>query len=64
MKKRKIVLRSCIVTREKLPKSELLRIVRTPEGKVEIDITGKMNGRGAYLKKDLSVLERARNRNK
>ena len=63
MKKRKIVLRSCIVTRERLPKNELIRIVRTPEGKVEIDATGKMNGRGAYLKRDLSVLERAKKSN-
>ena len=40
-------------------KQELLRIVRTPEGVVQVDETGKMNGRGAYIKKDLSVLEKA-----
>jgi len=59
MKQRKIPMRSCVVTKEKLPKQELVRIVRTPEGKVIIDETGKANGRGAYLKKDLSVIEKA-----
>ncbi len=60
MKNKKIVLRTCCVTREKLPKNELLRIVRTPEGEVKVDLTGKMNGRGAYLKRDLTVLEKAK----
>lgn len=52
-------MRSCVVTREKLPKQELVRVVRTPEGEVIVDLTGKANGRGAYLKKDLSVFEKA-----
>ena len=52
MKIRKIPMRTCVVTREKLPKNELIRIVRTPEGTVIIDKTGKANGRGAYLKKE------------
>lgn len=56
MKIKKIPLRTCIVTKENLPKSELLRIVRTPDGDIEVDLTGKLNGRGAYIKKDLSVL--------
>lgn len=60
MKVRKIPLRTCIITKEKLPKQELLRIVRTPEGKVLADITGKLNGRGAYIKKDIAVLEKAK----
>lgn len=59
MKQRKIPLRTCVVTKESLPKQELLRIVRTPEGDVEVDLTGKKNGRGAYIKKDLAVLETA-----
>jgi len=49
MKKRKIPLRICIGCQEKKPKKELLRIVRTPEGKVTFDVTGKKPGRGAYL---------------
>lgn len=60
MKNKKIVLRTCTVTKEKLPKSELLRVVRTPEGNVVVDTTGKVNGRGAYIKKDLEVLEKAK----
>ena len=59
MKNRKIPMRTCVVTKENFPKSELLRIVRTPEGDIEVDETGKLNGRGAYIKKDLSVLESA-----
>ena len=61
MKQRKIPMRSCVVTREKYPKAELIRVVRTPEGEVVIDTTGKKNGRGAYLKKDLPVFEKAYN---
>ena len=57
MKVKKIPLRTCVITREKLPKKDLLRIVRTPEGNVLVDETGKMNGRGAYIKKDIQVLE-------
>lgn len=49
VKKRKIPLRICIGCQEKKPKKELLRVVRTPEGKVVFDITGKKAGRGAYL---------------
>lgn len=60
MKVRKIPMRTCVVTREKLPKKELIRVVRTPEGSVVIDESGKVNGRGAYLKKDESVFEKAR----
>lgn len=59
MKTRKIPLRTCIITKEQLPKKELIRIVRAKEGYVEVDETGKMNGRGAYIKKDLDVLEKA-----
>ena len=59
MKKRKIPLRTCVVTGEKLDKRDLLRIVRDKELNVKIDLTGKMNGRGAYIKKDLKVLDAA-----
>lgn len=56
MKNKKIPMRSCVVTREKLPKGELLRIVRTTDGTIVADETGKINGRGAYIKKDSDVL--------
>ena len=60
MKVKKIPMRSCVVTKEKLPKQELIRVVRTPEQDVIVDVTGKANGRGAYLKKDLEVFEKAK----
>lgn len=60
MKVKKIPMRTCSVTKEKFEKRELLRIVRTPEGLVEPDLTGKKNGRGAYIKKDLEILAKAR----
>ena len=59
MKTRKIPLRTCVITKEQLPKQELLRIVRTKEGEVLVDETGKANGRGAYIKKDIEVLDKA-----
>ena len=59
MKNKKIPMRSCVVTREKLPKQELLRIVKTTDGNVVADISGKINGRGAYIKKDIEVLSKA-----
>lgn len=48
-----------MVTKEKLPKKDLIRIVRTEDG-VIYDLTGKVNGRGAYLKKDKEVFAKAR----
>lgn len=57
---KKIPMRTCIVSREKLPKQELVRIVRNKEGEVFVDLTGKQNGRGVYLKKDLDVVNKAK----
>lgn len=57
---KKIPMRSCVVTKEKLPKRELLRIVKNNENKVFVDLTGKANGRGAYIKKELDVLKIAK----
>ena len=59
MKIRKIPMRTCVVTKEKYPKGELIRVVRTPEGNIVVNTTGRANGRGAYLKKDLKVFEKA-----
>lgn len=59
MKERKVPLRTCVVTREKLEKNDLLRVVKNNEGKVFVDETGKANGRGAYIKKDIDTLEKA-----
>lgn len=60
MKERKPILRTCVVTKESLEKKDLFRIVRTPEKEVIIDLKGKANGRGAYLKKDKEVILKAK----
>ncbi len=56
---KKIPMRTCVVTKEKLPKCELVRVVRTPLGNIIIDLSGKANGRGAYLKKSIEVIDKA-----
>lgn len=60
MKNKKVPMRTCVVTKEKFPKSELVRVLRTPEGNVILDLTLKANGRGAYLKKDKDVINKAK----
>ena len=57
---KKVPMRMCSVTREKFPKNELIRVVKTPLDEIKIDLTGKLNGHGAYIKSDLEVLEKAR----
>ncbi len=56
---KKIPMRTCVVTKEKCEKKDLIRVVRTPDGEVIVDLTGKANGRGAYLKKDKEVFAKA-----
>ena len=60
IKKRKLPERQCLGCNEHRPKSELLRVVRTPEGEVVLDFTGKRSGRGAYICKSISCLKKAR----
>ena len=60
MTNKKVPMRTCVVTKEKFPKSELVRVLRTPEGNVILDLTLKANGRGAYLKKDKDVINKAK----
>lgn len=57
---RKIPMRKCVVTQERFPKQELVRVVRTPENTVVVDVTGKKNGHGAYIQKSMETLEKAR----
>ena len=57
---KKVPERMCVITHEKYPKKELIRIVKNKEGEVLVDTTGKANGRGAYLKKDKEVFEKAK----
>ena len=56
---KKLVLRTCVVSKEVCEKKDLIRVVRTPEHNVIIDLKGKANGRGAYLKKDKEVILKA-----
>lgn len=53
-------MRSCIVTMEKLEKKDLIRVVKNKDNEVFVDLSGKANGRGAYLKKDIEVINKCR----
>ena len=57
---KKIPMRQCMGCNEHKSKPTLLRVVKTPEGEVTLDFTGKKNGRGAYLCRDIKCLKRAR----
>ncbi|TKC18695.1 RNase P modulator RnpM [Robertmurraya kyonggiensis] len=61
--RKKVPLRKCVATGEMRPKKELVRIVRSKEGEVSIDLTGKKNGRGAYLSKDKDAILLAKKKN-
>lgn len=58
-KVKKIPLRKCMGCMESFPKKELIRVVRTPENEVCVDLTGKKSGRGAYICKSQSCLKKA-----
>lgn len=60
MRPKKIPQRKCIACEEMRPKKELIRIVRTPESEVKLDLTGKASGRGAYLCAQLSCYQLAK----
>lgn len=53
---KKIPMRKCVITQERFPKKDLIRVVRTPENVVEVDRSGRKNGRGAYLSKQKEVI--------
>ena len=59
-KVRKIPMRQCMGCNEHKPKSELFRVVRSPEGEISLDVTGRKNGRGAYICHDVKCLRNAR----
>ena len=59
MKEKKVPMRMCMGCREMKPKKELLRVVRSPEGVVSIDVTGRKPGRGAYVCRSAECLKRA-----
>jgi predicted RNA-binding protein YlxR (DUF448 family) len=58
MRKKHVPQRSCVACRQVKPKRELIRIVRSPEGTVLVDETGKAHGRGAYLCRDRACWEK------
>jgi Predicted nucleic-acid-binding protein implicated in transcription termination len=58
-KQKHLPLRTCIACRETKPKRELLRVVRTPDGHIFVDATGKKSGRGAYISARLSCWQKA-----
>ena len=58
-KTKKVPMRKCLGCMQSFPKIELIRVVRTPENQVCIDLTGKKSGRGAYLCKDKACLKKA-----
>ena len=60
---KKEVVRMCVVTREKHLKKDLIRIVKNKDNEVFVDSLGKLNGKGAYIKKDIEVLKKARTSN-
>ena len=63
MTTKKIPMRMCIGCREMKPKRELIRIVKTPEGEIKLDLTGKLNGRGAYVCRCVDCLNKIRKAN-
>lgn len=59
LRKRKLPLRMCLGCRESKAKKELIRVVRTPQGEIELDFTGKKAGRGAYICPSADCLKKA-----
>lgn len=57
--KKKIPMRQCIGCREMKEKKSLIRVIRTPDGELLLDVTGKQNGRGAYICHDPECLAKA-----
>jgi uncharacterized protein len=60
MKTRKVPLRKCIACQEMKPKRQLIRVVRTPDGEVQLDVIGKKAGRGAYICGEVTCFQLAR----
>lgn len=60
---KKIPMRKCVATNEMFPKKEMIRVVRSKEGEVSVDPSGKKSGRGAYLSKSVEAVEVAKKKN-
>ena len=61
---KKVPLRKCVATGEMLPKKSMIRVVRSKEGEVSVDVTGKKSGRGAYVSKSEQAVDIARKKNR
>lgn len=57
---KKVPLRMCIITKKQYPKSELFRIIKTSDGTINLDVTGKLNGHGVYIARNLETIELAK----
>ena len=64
MQPKKIPLRKCVGCNEMKPKKELLRVVRSPEGEISLDYTGKKSGRGAYVCPNAVCIQKAKKANR
>ena len=62
MRKKKIPMRKCIIFKETRPKKDMIRVVINKEGEIFADATGKKQGRGAYVPKDVALVEKAQQR--
>lgn len=60
MKPKKIPMRMCLGCNEMKPKKELIRVVKSPEGEISLDFTGKKSGRGAYICRSMECFNKAR----
>ena len=60
MQQKKVPMRKCLGCDVSKPKRELIRVVRSPEGEIELDFTGKKNGRGAYVCRDAECFRKLR----
>lgn len=60
MAEKKIPMRKCMGCNEMKPKKELIRVVKSPEGEISLDLTGKKSGRGAYICREKACFEKAR----
>ena len=63
MKDKKTIERTCVACRQTREKKELIRIVKTPEGEIKLDFTGKLNGRGAYVCSSAECLKTLKKKN-
>lgn len=62
MADKKIPMRQCIALCQQFPKKDMFRIVKTPTGEIQIDLKGKVNGRGAYISKSKEAINVCKNK--